>query len=248
MSKTIDGTFSLRQLVENTYKTKFRTRFKYKVRDVLKKVIIIKETTLNPDSKSSPTITYVFKSFSYPSYGVYLKHTSANKQRKYKHQYDQVLSIVADDNGKFSMDSTDWKYRLGSQKKWQDNVPQSKVKTIYRETLARWREEYEKECNAIKRRFAGEQKTKKLLEAKKKFDKRKEQHRRTAPYLDKGDFNSRVRGINGDFSFRAQSAFAYWGHLYGRNSENYSQDPENMFAPKHMLALIDFLIKIGILV
>ena len=83
MSNTIDGNISLRQLIQNTYRTKFRSRFKYKTRDVLKKVIIIKQTTLHPDRPNSPTITYVFRSFSYPQYGNYIKDKTGNKHSRH---------------------------------------------------------------------------------------------------------------------------------------------------------------------
>ena len=181
MPNIIDGTFTLQQMLENTYTSKFKTRFEYKTRDVLKKVVLIKETTLHPDRSNSPTITYVFRSFSYPQYGNYIKSKTGNKQRKYKHQYDQVLSIVADENGQFSMESRNWKYRLGSQKKWQTNVPQNKVKTIYRKTLSKWKKDYEKECEQIKKKNSGDIKKKKLIEAKKKYNKRKTDHRKLAP-------------------------------------------------------------------
>lgn len=249
MSNVINGTFTLSQMLENTWKTKFKTRFEYQERDVLKKVIVIKQTVLHPDRPNEPTITLMCRSFSYPNYSPYNNHVkNGGKQRKTRHQYDQVLSIETDSNGQFSMESTNWKYRLGSQKKWQYAVPQNKVKTIYRETLAKWKKDYEKECEQIKKKNSGETKLKKLKEAKKKYDKRKADHRKSALYLDKGDFNSRVNGINGDSAFRLHPALKYWGHLYGRNAENLEANPQNVFCPKHMLALIDFLIKKGILV
>ena len=186
-------------IAENTWKTKFKNRFEYRERDVLKKVVVIKQTVLHPDRPNEPTLTLVCKSFSYPNYSPYNNHVkNGGKQRKTKHQYDQTLSIETDSNGQFSMESTNWKYRLGSQKKWQDNVPQNKVKTIYRKTLSKWKKDYEKDVENIKKKYTGEIKKKKLIEAKKKYDKRKTDHRKSAPYLDKGDFNSRVNGINGD--------------------------------------------------
>lgn len=249
MANVINGTFTLSQMLENTWKTK-KTRFEYQERDVLKKVVVIKQTVLHPDRPNEPTITLICRSFSYPNYSPYNNHVkNGGKQRKTRHQYDQVFSIETDSNGQFSMESTNWKYRLGSQKKWQYAVPQNKVKTIYRETLSKWKKDYEKECEQIKKKNSGETKLKKLKEAKKKYDKRKADHRKSAPYLDKGDFNSRVNGINGDFCFRCQKSFQTFGHLYGRMTEESCSDSlENVFCPKHMLALIDFLIKRGILV
>lgn len=249
MANVINGTFTLSQMLENTWKTKFKTRFEYQERDVLKRVVVIKQTVLHPDRPNEPTITLMCRSFSYPNYSPYNNHVkNGGKQRKTRHQYNQVFSIETDSNGQFSMESTNWKYRLGSQKKWQYAVPQNKVKTIYRETLAKWKKDYEKECQQIKKKNSGETKLKKLKEAKKKYDKRKADHRKSALYLDKNDFNSRVNGINGDSAFRLHPALEFWGHLYGRNAENLEANPQNVFCPKHMLALIDFLIKKGILV
>jgi len=105
-----------------------------------------------------------------------------------------------------------------------------------------------KNVENIKKKYTGEIKKKKLIEAKKKYNKRKTDHRKSAPYLDKGDFNSRVNGINGDAHFRLHPALKMFGHLYGREPENLTPNPKNIFCPKHMLALIDFLIKRGILV
>ena len=249
MANVISGTFTLSQMLENTWNTKFKNRFEFQERDVLKKVVVIKQTVLHPDRPNEPTITLMCKSFSYPNYSPYNNHVkNGGKQRKTKHQYDQIFSIETDSNGQFSMESTNWKYRLGSQKKWQDNVPQNKVKTIYRKTLSKWKKDYEKECEQIKKKYTGEIKKKKLIEAKKKYNKRKTDHRKSAPYLDKGDFNSRVNGINGDAHFRLHPALKMFGHLYGREPENLTPNPKNIFCPKHMLALIDFLIKRGILI
>ena len=57
---------------------------------------------------------------------------------------------------------------------------------------------------------------------------------------------SRVNGINGHF--RLHPALEMFGHLYGRNAENLEAIQKIYFVLKHMLALIDFLIKKGILV
>jgi len=88
---------------------------------------------------------------------------------------------------------------------------------------------------------------KKIKELDLKYKKKAEQHRKNAPYLDSGDYNSQVRGINGDAAFRVHPALEFWGHLYGKNSEGIPADPINAFCPKHMIALIEYLIKINIL-
>lgn len=114
MANVIKGTFTLRQVLQQTYTKRFKSRFVYKLRDVLKKVDVIKETKLSPDRPGEPTVTYIFRSYSYPNYSPYNDHTTSKRQRKNKHQYDQVLSMETDKDGKFSMDSTQWRYRLGS--------------------------------------------------------------------------------------------------------------------------------------
>jgi hypothetical protein len=248
MSKKIEGTFSLQQILEDTYHTKFKTRFEYAERDVLKTIVQIKETTLHPDQKQAPTVTYIFRSFSYPQYSPYNKFTKFSKQRKYKHQYDQILSIAADEDGSFSVNSINWKYRLGSQKKWNNKPPQSKIKSIYRETYDKWKLEYEKECENIKLKKVDKKEIEKLLnKAKIKFKQKIIDHKKKAPYLDPGDFNSRVNGLNGDFVYKCQSTYQHFGHLFGRNTFPEGEIHDHMFTPKHLIRLLNTLLKLGIL-
>jgi hypothetical protein len=247
MASKLEGQFSLKEMIRLTYSSKYRTRFEYQKRDVLKKVLIIKETTLHPDRPDSPTVTFLFKTYSFPQYSPYTRHTD-RRQKKYKHEYDSVLSIAADDDGKFSLNSTKWKYRLGSQKKWQDNVPQSKIKTLTKETSFKWKEEHLKAIEKLKKKYSGKDLTKKINQEKTLYKRKIENHKKKAPYLDEGDFNSRVNGLNGDFYYRVAPILQFWGHLYGRNVANISEgDSGHPFLPKHALQLIDFLIKINIL-
>ena len=248
MSKSINSTFTLKEILESTYHSKFKTRFEYSKRDVLKKIILIKETTLHPDQKSAPTVNYIFRSYSYPQYGKYLNYTKYSKQRKFRHQYDNVLVIAAEEDGSFSVNSKNWKYRLGSQKRWDPKPPQSKVKTIYRETQEKWKKDKFEQREKLIRQYSGDilkSKTKKLDEA---YKKKKEDHKKSAKYLDTGDYNSQVNGINGDFYFRSQYCYQHYGHLYGRNTApDADNDVDTPFATKHMISLIDALLKIGIL-
>jgi len=248
MSKAIEGTFTLNEILNSTYHSRYENRFEYAERDVLKTIIQIKETTLHPDSKMAPSITFVFKSFSYPQYRPYNSYTKYSKQRKFKHTYDQVLSIAADENGTFSLNSRFWKYRLGSQKKWVDHPPQSKVKTIYRETAEKWKLEYDKEVEKLHKRFKGKDLEKQLKLAKTRYNQKKIEHRKSAKYLDTGDYNSQVNGINGDFAMRCQSTYQYFGHLFGRNTYPEGEvDQIYIFTPKHFIRLISALMKIGVL-
>jgi len=249
MANVIHGTFSLSQILDMTYESKYYNRFEYRKRDVIKKVTVIKETTLHPDRPSEPTITYIFCTFSYPQYGQYLKGRRGIKQRRYRHQYDNILSVDADEDGKFSMHSTKWRYRLGSQKKWVDKPPQSKVKTIYRETMQTWKNEYNLKCESIKKKYSGDAKTKLLKKEKDNLNKKIKNHRVNATYVDPSDWNSKVNGVNGDFAKRVAPVYQRYGHLYGRNVEEIADvDYMHPFACKHMINLIDTLIKLRILV
>ena len=250
MSNKITGTFSISQIMDKTYYSKYNTRFEYRKRDVIKKVLVIKQTTLHPDRPTEPTITYIFKTYSYPQYYPYTRYTKYSKQRKFRHEYDNILSIEADENGKFSKDSVNWKYRLGSQKKWNNKPPQSQIKQIYRETMKKWTYDYNIACNKIKARNINSTLKKTLLQKEKDNLKKKiKVHRYQAKYLDVGDFNSRVLGLNGDFVRRVAPVYQHYGHLYGRNVENViDADYEHPFAPKHFINLVDTLVKLGILI
>lgn len=247
MATTNDGQFTLAELLRLTYSSKYRTRYEYAKRDVIKRIVITKETTLHPDRPNAPTVTYIFETKSFPQYTPYNKHTTG-KQKKYSHEYDNILSIVADEDGKFSLNSTKWKYRLGSQKKWVDKPPQKLVKSLYRETSAKWKDAYAVECEKIKKKYSNKKDRDKALGiAKKNYDDKIDKHKKQAKYLNSGDYNAKFLGINGDFAFRVAPVFQFWGHLYGRNVEGGTGDPGSPFAPKHMISLVDALIKLNIL-
>lgn len=248
MSKSINGTFTLNEILNSTYHSKYKTRFEYAERDVLKTIILIKETTLHPDQKSAPTVNLVVESRSYPQYKPYINFTKYSKQRKFRHEYDNILTLAAEEDGTFSVNSVNWKYRLGSQKKWNDHPPQSKIKTIYRETAYKWKLEHDKEVEKIKKKYKGKELEKRLKTAKDNYAKKKTEHKKSAPYLNIGDFNSKVNGINGDFFFRCQSTYQYFNHLFGRNTYPEGEiDKAHPFAPKHLIGLISALLKIGVL-
>ncbi len=102
MANVIKGTFTLSQMLENTWNTKFKNRFEYQERDVLKKVVVIKQTVLHPDRPNEPTITLMCKSFSYPNYSPYNNHVkNGGKQRKTKHQYGIVNISTVPKHPKF---------------------------------------------------------------------------------------------------------------------------------------------------
>jgi 1,2-phenylacetyl-CoA epoxidase catalytic subunit len=151
--------------------------------------------------------------------------------------------------GQLSLQSYDWKYRLGTQKKWKDKPPQAQIKSLYPETEEKWKKDRDKKIDLIERRnIKREEKTKLIKKEKEAYKKRVEQHKKSAKYLDIGDYNSQVNGINGDWKFRCENVFAHYGHLYGRNTGEGTGDIARPFCPKHMLRLLNFLIMKGILV
>jgi len=226
VATVLRGKYSIREVLEITNQYA-RNRFEYKRRDVLKRIIIKKVKTYEVDRKKAPSISYFIESRSYPNYKPYYDPRSGRKyQRKIYHDYDVVLQM-----DRLSIDSRAWRGRLGSGKKWDTMPPQSQIKQIYRDTRKRWKKKYD---------------TNKLKEVIKK-------HRLRAVYLDIGDYNSRVRGINGDFKFRLAYAWNLNGHLFGkdigaRDIPASKTNPNNIvFFPKHFINVIEVLLGRGIL-
>lgn len=243
-----EGTFTLRQLILLTHRNK-SNRFKYMKRDVLKKIIIKNQIELNPDRPTETNKTLEITSFSYPSYYPYLKPSSPyTRQRKIKHEYDTILTIRTDDLGKASLDSKVWAMRLGSQKKWNDKPPQSKVKQVYLETRTKWKFKRDKEIQRLRRTISNRHNRAVAIRlVQDEYRQTIADHKARAKYLDVGDWNSRVQGINGDAYTRVHPILAHYGHLYGRNW-TVAEDLSKPFLPKHILRILDVLIKKGILI
>ena len=108
MSNKISGSLTLAQLIFLTHSSKYKNRFEFMERDTLKNVLIRKVKVLSPDRPNEPTYRYEFISYSYPSYKPYNNHTRSPNgiQRKWKHQYNQILTVDADENGKISLGTT----------------------------------------------------------------------------------------------------------------------------------------------
>jgi len=218
------GTYSLQQLFQITRK-KFPSRFDNMKRDKIK-LLRIREVKVydNLDNITKPNMKYIVETKSNPNYGDYIKFDSkgkkkirkTNTQRTWTHKYDVTLVFFKE----MSMSSTDWRGSLGAMTKWR-KAPQNKVKTIRRETLARWK--------------------KKFKDDKKKLNKRIANHRKKAPFLNDGDWNASF-GRNGDFIFRDAFAFFYHDHLFGRNyfgNKPSKLNPKHIpFLPKHMIKVI----------
>lgn len=216
--------FTIKEVLQIT-KQYVPNRYEYMKRDVVKRVYIkqVKEVQRHDiPGKPRERIKYEIVSKSYPQYAPY--YTGKDKrgrpiryQRTISHHYDIILEI-----DRLSINTSNWRMRVGSGRKWEKKPPQSKVKTIYKGNRKRW----SKDRQAL--------------------------HRKKAPYLDAGDYNSRVKGIMGDFHFRQAWAYHIHGHLYGRqyggNIPSPITNPKNVvFFDKHQLNFINSLMNRGVL-
>lgn len=220
MATTISrDSFTLRQIFLLTYNQK-RSRFEYKERDVLKTLRIVEVYRYKRDRTLSPTKKFRIYSFSYPQYKPYInvKGKKSKKQRKIKHQYLITLELESlDFDAKF-------KWRTGSQRKWDPKPPQKKIKSLYMKTREAWKKKYP---DPVER---------------KKVIKR---HKESAPYLDVGDYNSQVRGLMGDFYFRIMGNLYAQGMLFGRNWATDLPDEKYIFFDKHVLGVVMYLLRTG---
>lgn len=232
-----NGTYSLKQILHFTQQGSLpnpgsgrpialSNRFEYRKRDVVKRIIVKEVREVNRhDIPGEPRvrIKYMIQSKSWPQYyPYYTKKDSRGRERRYQrttsHSYDLTLELPC-----LSINTVLWKGRVGSGKKWNTKPPQQHIKTIYPNNKRRW----------TSNRIAS--------------------HKRKAKYLDAGDYNSQALGLNGDFIFRC--SFAWWmhGHLFGRNYYGNIPasitNPKNVvFAPKHFLNMVDFLLQKGLLI
>ena len=225
MPTVIDGTWTIKEVMQITYQYA-RNRFEYRNRDVVKQIKIQRVRKLSTDRKNQPTVQFRIESRSYPQYKPYFDAASGRKyQRRIKHEYDVVLEM-----DRLSLNTKTWRGRLGAQGKWEHKPPQRTVKQIYRETRAQWKKKYT------------------AAELKEQIKK----HKARANYLDVGDYNARVKGINGDFLFRCAYAWNQAGHLFGRQLGAYNvpapiTNPNNVvFFPKHMINVIEVLMNRGV--
>ena len=233
------NTPTISDIYQFTYSNRIvRNRFEYKERDIVKTKIKITRRTVYKKNKegqfTAPEERLHIESFSYPNYPPYTKIKSkcAKKQRKIRHEYSIICCIQNTTNG-YNFWNSKIIWRVGSFKKWQENVPQNKVKTIYKSTRDRFERKYAK--LPIKERQSA---------IKKECDK----IRKNSTYLDKGDYNSRVNGINGDFYFRVSPLAIRYNCLYGRcYHTELPKDIKFVFFDKHTLYLIEWLMKRGIL-
>lgn len=231
------GTYTINQVLQNTFQHK-KNRFDYRDRDVLKRITMRKVTTLNPDRPGRPSVRYEATTYSYPQYAPYYTGTdkrgrTIKYQRSVKHEYDITFTI-----DRLSLNTRNWKMVVGSVAKWRTSFPQSQLKVVSRKTRAQW-----------KKKLARKYKGKELQE---KYREKIERHKKKAPYLDIGDANSQIYGINADFIFTCSYVWNENGHHYGRNYYGWvppvQKNPKKiMFFPKHALRFIEILMNKGIL-
>jgi hypothetical protein len=223
------GDYTIKQVLQITNKF-YANRFTYKERDVVKRITIkeVKQVERH-DIPGQPRVytKYVIESKSWPQYPPYRPRSKTSRQRRIAHHYDVVFEI-----DRLSLNTKNWTSRVGSGKKWKETPPQSQIKTLYPRTKERFR-----------RKAKGDrQEYKKLVE----------RHKKQARYLDVGDYNSRVQGLNGDWIFRCDYAYYTHDHRFGRNYYgNVAASIRNpnaiVFFTKHQLNVIDQLMQKGIL-
>ena len=216
-------------------------RFDYAERDVLKTRIKITQRKVyrkNKEGKySTPDELICLESVSTPQYYPYttVKTKGAKKQRKIHHQYDCFFAFSKDENGQYTYQGSKIIFRIGSFKKWVDKPPQNQIKSVYRDTM-----------NKLERKYRKLSPTK-----RKEMIRRDVEHiRKVGRYLDVGDWNSQVKGLNGDFVFRVAPLAEKYSCLYGRSY--FKELPRDdyatfVFFPKHAISIINFLLKRGII-
>ncbi len=117
-----------------------------------------------------------------------------------------------------SLNTTNWKIRLGEIADWSNNVPEEQLLHPYKNS---------------------------------KIDRGKLVREKL--YRDKDDFNSKARGINGDFYFRCMYPYWVYGHLLGElppKLQKVHQEQEQrqdvlpkMFFPKHIISFFELLFR-----
>lgn len=178
-----------------------RTRYKYKLQDMVKVIRIEKTDVYDGKNPGQARTTFTIRTQSTPQYyPYYTKRDSRGRNRKrqmkYRHQYQVVIQL---DN--LSIDAP-FKGRVGAAGKW-DFGPKGKTRKT-------------KQGRSIR-----------IIEG-----------------------SNVTRGINGDFFFRCSYVWKKNGILFGRDWTNglppFQVNPKQIvFAPKHMIAAISWLLNTG---
>lgn len=238
------NTPTISQVYQYTYRNKLtKTRFEYADRDVLpsrikiqnRKVFSVK--ALEKESKSAPREVITITSVSAPQYYPYtkMKDKRYKKQMKIKHEYPITIVLQPKSDGSYSYWDSKIIWRIGSYQK--PTKPSQKfVKTIYSETRER-----------LNKRFERKFKTKK--EVKDAVDKEIEKIKKSAPYLNVGDYLARTKKIYLDSVYRNYYNQKKFNCLYGTTSGAVTQ-PKGIIYPffeKHILVILSWCIKHGII-
>lgn len=234
------NTPTIAEVYNYTYASpKVRNRFSNEERDIVPSKVKIEKRTVYKKNKegkfTSPEERLYVSSESTPQYYPYtkVKNKKYKRQMKIRHQYDCIMCIQPNSDGRYDYFQSKIIWRVGSFKKWPKSVPQNKVAQIHKDTREKLERKYSK------------------LPSKKKAESIKndiEKIRKRAKYLCDGDYIAQEYGICGDDywrSFPLQNAFSC---LYGKC---YHTDiPDGLVYPflsKHALACVDMLLRKGII-
>lgn len=226
MGNSIQGTFSLKEVFIFTQQYNKGNRFDNAKRDkIYSSVKIRKIHYFEPDRAGAPIVKWQVTTTSRPSYSPYTyRQKEGVRKGSFRRRKVSHTYDIVFEADSLSLNTKNWKLRLGSGKTWK-KPSQKLVKSIYKETRNKWSKE----------RIARHKKKRGL-------------------YLDAGDWNSRVQGINADFLFRCSWVYGKNGHLYGRSYGLDSSTPpakmnpkQIMFFPKHVIVFLELLMNNGIL-
>lgn len=234
---TIADVYRYTYLNPHTY-----NRFEYAKRDIVKTRIHLERRITYRKNKegrySVPSERLLIKSYSYPQYRPYLsiKTKKAKKQRTIRHEYDVIMCIQPyGEENEYLYQYSKIIWRVGSFKKWQ-KPPQSKIKSVYKETREKLEKKYDKLPQKEKKRAIKEQ-----------IDKIKSR----GEYLDVGDFCSRSLGICGDDYWRSfpnqVKHDALYGRAYNLDCSKGIKGINYCYFSKHAIALVNFLLRKGII-
>lgn len=227
------NTPTIEQVYQYTYR-EVESRFDYSERDILPSRFTIttrKQYKKNKEGKyTTPEEMIVVKSWSAPQYYPYTKLKSkktVKRQLTVKHNYDIILCIQPTSDGTYSYHNSKIIWRVGSLKKWKQ-PKQKEVKTIFRETHDKLKKKYTDKNGKVD-----------MNSVKKEEDK----IRKTSKYLDVGDYNSQVNGINGDNYFRNYHLQQKFNCLYGKNPcDEPLEEYDFPFFCKHMISVLNILL------
>lgn len=240
MIRFSNKTPTIAQIYQYTYQNPHTyNRFEYGERDIVKTSIkIIKRTSYvkNKEGKwSAPEEKLYVVSSSYPQYGEYLnvRTKGAKRQRKIKHTYNIELVIQNTPNGYSYFDSK-IKWRVGSYCKWPKSIKQSLTKQVHLDTRKKLEKKYSK------------------LPPKQKVEmirREIERIRKHGKFVSDGDAISTLYGLNGDWYWRVSYLAMQNDCVIGRvyTTEPPKENIRFVFFDKHMIQLLNYLMKRGII-